>query len=77
MNKSLISSDTLVPPLDPDHVPVADLLVAGRHDAARLVLHPLAGAVRLLASLGLVIAPVMVWLSTEMVTSLATLPACQ
>ena len=57
-----------MPPLHPDHVLVADLLVAGGHDAARLVLEPPAGAVRLLA---LVVTAMVVWLATQVVPCLA------
>ena len=69
--KSLVPSDTFMPPLQPDHVVVTELFVAGAHDPSCLVLHYPAGAVSLplllLIAVRLVVAPVMFWLSTQVV----------
>ena len=64
----LVSSDTLMSPLQPDHVVMTELFVAGAHDAPCLVLHYPAGAVHLPLPLDpgrLIIAPVVFWLPAQ------------
>ena len=65
--KSLVPSDTFMPPLQPDHVVVTELFVAGAHDPSCLVLHYPAGAVHLHLLLGLIVAPLVFWLPAQVV----------
>ena len=56
-----------MPPLQPDHVVVTELFVAGAHNPSRLVLHYPAGAVSLLLPLGLIVAPMVFWPPAQVV----------
>ena len=72
---SSVSSDALFPPLDPDEVLMADLLVSRGDHPRCLYLWNIAAAVPLLACL--VVAPHIDRLSTQVLVRGATCIACQ